>query len=271
MSRALPLPKQPPPPVPLDIMLMNTLALLLGGIFAVLALALAVAWLMRQPLLNLSVIQILGDVTHNNAVTLRANVAPRLAGNFFTVNLERTRAAFEAVPWVRRAVVQREFPGRLKVVLREHQPLARWGTQGDARLVNNFGEVFEVNQGDVEAEDLPLLNGPQGQAPRVLAAYQRLAPLFEGIDAVLEQLQLSGQGGWRAQLDSGAVIELGHGSLDELQARTRRFIATLTQVAARYDRQIESADLRYANGYAIRLRGVTTGSADEQKDGKMKR
>jgi len=187
------------------------------------------------------------------------------------VDLARARAAFEAVPWVRRAVVQRDFPSRLKVVLQEHKAAAYWGPEGDSRLVNSVGEVFEANHGDLEAEDLPLLNGPAGQSARVLQVYQMLSPMFEEIDAVLEQLQLTGQGSWRARLDSGAVIELGHGSPAEIQARTRRFVATLTQVASRYGRDLESADLRYGNGYAIKLRGVTTGSRGDKNDGKMKR
>lgn len=266
MSRTLPLPES----LPLDVRLMNTLSVAFSLVFAVIVLALAVVWLMRQPLFNLNAIRVQGDLSHNNVVTLRANVAPKLAGNFFTVNLAATRAAFEAVPWVRRAVVQREFPSRLKVILQEHKAVAYWGTEGETRLVNSFGEVFEANQGDVEAEELPLLNGPQDQAPVVLQAYHMLAPMFEELDMVLEQLQLTGQGGWHAQLDNGAVIELGHGSLSELQTRTRRFIATLTQASSRYGRDLESADLRYGNGYAIKLKGVTTGSG-EKDDGKMKR
>ncbi|MFC5520495.1 cell division protein FtsQ/DivIB [Polaromonas jejuensis] len=267
MSRSLPLPT----PLPLDVKLMNTLSVILGLVFAAMVLALAVTWLMRQSLFNLNAIRVQGDLAHNNAVTLRANVAPKLAGNFFTVDLDRTRMAFEAVPWVRRAMVQREFPNRLKVVLQEHKAVAYWGPESDARLVNAFGEVFEVNQGDVDTEDLPLLNGPPGQAPLVLQAYQRLAPMFEGIDAVLEQLQLTGHGNWHAQLDSGAVIELGHGSPEEIQARVRRFTATLTQVSSKYGRDLESADLRYGNGYAIKLRGVTTVSPADTDDGKKKR
>ena len=267
MRRALPLPA----PLPTDVRLMNTFSVVMGAVFAVMVLALVVAWLMRQPAFNLGAIRVQGDVVHTNAVTLRANVAPQLAGNFFTVDLARTRAVFEAVPWIRRAVVQREFPNRLKVVLQEHKAIAYWGPEGDARLVNSFGEVFEANQGDVEADDLPLLNGPQGQAPLVLQTYQRLSPMFEEADMVLEQLQLSGQGSWRARLDSGAVIELGHGSPDELQARVRRFLATLTQASSRYGRNLESADLRYDNGYAIKLRGITTGGATDKDDGKKKR
>lgn len=267
MSRTLPLPSASP----LDVRVMNGLALLFGLVFAAMVMALAVAWVMRQSLFNLNAIQVQGDLKHNNPATLRANVAPRLAGNFFMMDLARTRAVFESVPWVRRAVVQREFPDRLKVSLQEHQPVAFWGPESDARLVNSFGEVFEVNQGDVEAEDLPLLNGPQGQAAVVLQGYQMLSPLFEQIDAVLEQLELTSQGNWRGRLDSGAVIDMGHGSMDEIRARTQRFIATLTQVSARYGRDLESADLRYGNGYAIKLRGVTTTSPGDKDDKKVKR
>lgn len=254
--------------MPLDIRFMNAVSALLALVFAAMALAVAASWVSHQPAFNLQAIRVGGDLSHNNALTLRANIASKLAGNFMTVDLQAVRSTFEAIPWVRRAVVQREFPNRLKVVLHEHKAVAYWGAQGDARLVNNFGEVFEANAGDLENEELPLLSGPSGQALRVLQAYQTLAPLFEEMDSVLEQLQLSAQGGWRAQLDTGAVIEMGHGSLAEVQARTRRFVDTAVQVSSRFGRDVESADLRYASGYALKLRGVTTvdpGDTDKQK------
>jgi cell division protein FtsQ len=250
---------------------MNALALLLCLAFALMVLVLLGAWLVRQSLFGLSGIVVQGDVLHNNAVTLRANVAPHMAGNFFTVDLARTKAIFESVPWVRTAVVRRQFPNRLKVMLQEHQAVAYWGDEDDTRLVNVFGEVFEANPADVEPEDLPLLNGPQGQAGLVLQAYQALAPMFEKIDAVVEGVELTGQGRWRAQLDGGAVLELGHGSIDEIKARVQRFTATLAQVSSRYGNELESADLRYSNGYAIKLKGVTTFSNGAKEDKKAKR
>lgn len=257
--------------LPPDLRRMNTATGLLLGVLAVMVLLLAGAWAMRQPLFKLTAIRVDGDTARNSAATLRANVMAKLNGNFFTVDMVKTRAAFEAVPWVRKAVVQREFPDRLRVVLQEHQPLARWGAEGDPYLVNTFGEVFEVNQGDVDTQDLPLLNGPVGQAALLLQGYQQLSPVFEQLDAVLEGLELTGQGSWRAQLDSGAVVNLGHGSLDDIQARTRRFIDTVTQVSSRYGRSLESADLRYSTGYALKLRGVTTVNASDVKDNKVKR
>lgn len=260
-----------PTPLPLDIRLMNSVSTALGLVFAAMLLSLLGAWLMRQPLFALKAISVQGDLAHNSAVTLRANVAPRLSGNFFTVDLGRTRAVFESVPWVRKAVVQRQFPNRLRVMLQEHQAIAYWGGENDASLVNSFGEVFDANPGDVESEALPRLVGPKDQAALVLQAWQRLSPLFEKLDASIERLELTGQGGWRASLDDGAQIELGHGSLEELETRVQRFIATLTQVSARYGRDLESADLRYPNGYAIRLSGVTTVDPADKEKKKVKR
>lgn len=260
-----------PTPLPLDIRLMNGVAAALGLVFAAMLLSLLGAWLMRQPLFALKAIHVQGDLTHNSAVTLRANVAPRLSGNFFTVDLGRTRAVFESVPWVRKAVVQRQFPNRLRVMLQEHQAIAYWGGENDASLVNSFGEVFDANPGDVESEALPRLVGPKDQAALVLQAWQRLSPLFEKVDSSIERLELTGQGGWRAALDDGAQIELGHGSLEELETRVQRFLATFTQVSSRYGRDLESADLRYGNGYAMRLSGVTTVNPGDKEDKKVKR
>lgn len=258
-------------PVPLDVKLMNTTSLVLALAFAGLLVTLGVSWLLQQNLFRLTAIKVRGDLEHNNAITLRANVVPKLTGNFFTTDLARAQAAFESVPWVRKAVVQREFPNRLRVVLQEHQAIAFWGQDGDARLVNSHGEVFEANQGDVESDDLPLLSGPLEQSAVVLQGYRLLAPVFEKIDMRIVSLELTGRGSWRARLDDGATLELGHGSLQEIDSRAQRFVATLTQVSSKFGRNLESADLRYSNGYALRLRGVTTTGLGGKEDRKEKR
>lgn len=269
MRRTLPLPAATA--IPADIRFMNAVSTAFGWVFVLMLLAMAMSWLQRLPLFSLSAIAVQGDVVHNNAVTLRANVAPHLAGNFFTVNLSQTRAVFESVPWVRKAVVQRQFPDRLKVVLQEHQAVAYWGPEGDTRLVNSFGEVFEANQAEVESADLPQLNGPVGQAPVVLQVYRLLSAQFAKLDMTIERLELTGQGSWRARFENGASIEMGHGSSGDIESRTQRFIATLSQVSSRYGRDLESADLRYSNGYALKLKGVTTLNPGDKDDKKVKR
>ena len=246
---------------PLDIKLMNATAVALYGLFVVAMLGTVAAWAMQSSIFAIKKITVVGDVTHTNAVTLRTYVAPRLKGSFVTVDLARAREIFESVPWVRRAVVMREFPNHLKVQLQEHQAVAYWGSESESRLLNDQGEVFEANTGEVEHDGLPRLNGPQGQGALVLQTYQSLEPLFANTDMTLDQLELTARGSWQARLDTGAVLQLGRGTAQEVTFRTERFVKTLAQIMSKYERKpeaLESAYLRHEDGYALRIRGVTT-------------
>lgn len=248
--------------LPADVRLMNAVS---STVFVAAAVGAVVAgglWLMRSPLFPIKGIQLDGDLARNSVPTIRANAAPRLAGNFFSVDLQAGRKAFESVPWVRRAVVRRVWPDRLAVRLEEHKAAALWETEeGDDRIVNSFGEVFDANVGDVEDESLPTFAGPEGTAAQMLAFYRRLQPVLGKNDMVIERLHLSGRGSWRAELDSGAALELGRGSVDEVAARTERFVRTLAAATARWRAPLEYADLRHVDGYAVRLRGVSTQTA----------
>src|SRR5450830_1747353 len=223
--------------VPLDVKLMNLTASVLFMGCVALVVAAGGWWVLRHPAFSIGSLSVQGEFTHNNAVTLRANVAHKLMGNFFTVDLRQV-------------------------------PVALWGPESGSGMLNSFGEVFEANVDDVDQDDLPRLYGPAGQSVEVLDMYGRLRPILQQVELDLAELELTPRGGWRATLDSGATIELGSGSVNEVLARTRRFVATLTQVTSRYGRRpgsLESADLRHTEGYALRLRGVTTVGAEPPK------
>jgi len=252
--------------LPGDVRLMQLTAGVLFALAGLLLLALALNWALRHPVFALQSIRVDGDVTRNSVTTIRANAAPKLAGNFFTTDLAADRRAFESVPWVRRAVVNRVWPDRLTVRLEEHQPAALWtGDRAEDKLVNSFGEVFQANLGDVEDDGLPVLDGPEGSSAQMLAMFGRLQPVFATVGVRVQALTLSARGSWRAVLDSGAEVELGRGSDDEVLARTERFAATLSQVTGQFQRPLEYADLRHQEGYAVRLKGVTTVLPAEQK------
>jgi len=241
--------------LPADVRLMNAVSTLLFALVAAASLVAGASTLTRLPAFGIKSLRVDGDVARNNAMTIRANVAPKLAGSYFTLDLAATKRAFEGVPWVRTAVVQRVWPNRIAVHLEEHRAVAQWG---DDRLVNAQGEVFDANLGDVEDDALPTLVGPEGTSAAMLALQQRLAPLFAAAALRIDRLTLSGRGSWRVELDSGAAIELGRGSDDEVLARSDRFVRTLAQVIAQYQRPLAHADLRHRDGYAVRLRGIAT-------------
>ena len=246
--------------LPADVRLMQATANALYLLLGVALCALALWWLARLPVFALRAIQVEGEVLRNSESTIRANAAHRLTGSFLTLDLQKSRSAFESVPWVRRAVVRKVWPMRLSVQLEEHRPVALWAmADGNDRLVNSFGEVFEANVGDVEDDGLPRLAGPDGSAPQMLAMQRRLQPVLAPLGAGdLAQLTMSARGSWRVELDKGAALELGRGSEDEVLARTDHFVHTMPRVVAQYQRPLESADLRHADGFAVRLKGVVT-------------
>lgn len=263
MARAAPAPT----PLPADIRLTNVTALVVAVLGLLALAAVAVLWVAKQPVFAVKAIRVEGDMAHNSVLTIRANTAPKLAGNFFTLDLGVARQAFEAVPWVRQAIVRRVWPNRLAVQLEEHRAAALWvnpasGDDAPDRLVNSFGEVFEANLGDVEDDALPTLRGPDGTSARLLTLYGRLQPVFATLDARIDALTMSGRGSLHAELDTGAEVELGRGSDDEIVARTQTFVSTLPRVTGLYQRPLQSADLRHNDGYAVRLKGITTAALD---------
>jgi cell division protein FtsQ len=267
---------QPVIQAPFDVRLMNaTSALLLAAVLLATLMA-GLWWLLRNPAFAIQRIVVQGQTAHNDAASLRASVLPHLKGNFFTLNMAQTQAAFQSAPWVEHALVRRRWPGLLDVALREYQPFARWGASG-TRMIDVNGQLFDTgssNRNDQQAASLPTLIGPDSQSAAVLAMYGKLEPLVAPLHARLAVLQLQGRGSWRAVLVGDppfpesaagaaldALIELGSGAPDELAARLQSFVATVPQVAARHQRNVadvETVGLDYPNGYTLRLRGVTT-------------
>ncbi|MBN9329631.1 MAG: cell division protein FtsQ [Comamonas sp. SCN 67-35] len=251
--------------LPVDVRLMNwTTAVLLLGCAVAFMLVLG-SWMSRLPLFALTKVTVDGELARVDTVALRTKVTPVLVGNFFTMDLQAVRRAFEQVPWVRSVQVQREFPHALRVRVREQDAAALWGEADSGTLVNREGEVFEADPAALEDERLARLVGPREQSAPMLAMLGQLAPALEPLQRPVESLALSAHGSWRVQLENGAALELGTGEAPVLLARLKRLTDTLAGVAQRQGRrvtQLEYADLRYANGYALRLQGVSTVSSD---------
>ena len=247
-------------PVPVDVRLMNALArgLLVVGLAGA---GLAGVWaLMRAPWMPVQGIRVDSELQRTSLPTIRANALPKLSGTFLSLDLQRARQAFEAVPWVRHAEVRRVWPGQLSVHLEEHQPAAllRLPEAEFDKLVNLQGEVFEANVGEVEDLALPVLVGEETQAAQMLQFLNELRPLFKARDRDIEQLELSRHGAWRLQLEGDVRLELGRGSPDEVLHRVRRFLGTITQVVSQFSAPLVYADLRHVDAYAVKLRGVST-------------
>jgi cell division protein FtsQ len=202
--------------------------------------------LLQSELFPLRRIELTGSVQHLTREQVEAAVSGRAAGNFFAVDIAAVRAGIETLPWVRRAAVRRVWPDRLEVAVEEHVPLARWG---NGQLVNSFGERFP---GRVDAV-LPLFVGPPGAEGEVTRQYFRFASAVVPLGTALERVVLTPRLAWQLRLANGLHLMLGRDA-DQADARLRRFVEIYPSVEKK--KAHEYVDLRYPNGFALRLPGT---------------
>lgn len=218
-------------------------------VFAVAALQL----LLRSALFPLREMIVRGDLAHTSRAEIEQAAQGRVGGNFFAVDLAQVRASLEALPWVRRVEVRRVWPDRLEATLEEHVALARWAAGG---LVNVQGERYA----GASVAPLPQFSGPPGSEPEVARRYRRFVEILAPLAAAPERVALSPRYAWRLRLDDGLAIELGRDApSDPVEARLARLVAAWPLTLARMPVKHEHVDLRYPNGFALRLAHATGG------------
>lgn len=224
----------------------------LYGLLIVTLVAAGGFWLMQLPNFTLREIRIDGDTDHINTPTVHASIVGKLKSNFFAVDLDVVRQAFEQMSWVRNASVRRIWPNALAVTLEAYKPLGTWGSSND-QLVSVDGELFIANRGELKREELPAFDGPENMVKEVVARYYDFQKWFMPIGATLEKVTLSPRYTWTVKLSNGMQVEFGRECNNETLAnRMRRFTVAWHAVTQRWGKDIEYADLRYSNGFAIR-------------------
>jgi cell division protein FtsQ len=239
-----------------DVRLLNATASGLVAVTVLGTIASGVWWISQRPMFTLKTVRVESiydmDLKNVNEVTVRNSVIGKITGNFFTANLEQVRQTFEAVPWVRRATVRREWPNQLIVDVEEHQALGTWGEDG--RLLSVKGEVFTANLAEADEDHpLPGFDGPDGSEKEVLSRFAQLRSWFAPVKLVPETLSLSNRYAWTVGLDNGMTVALGREQdKDTLKARVNRLVAVYPQLVSRLQHgNIETIDMRYPNGLAL--------------------
>lgn len=214
--------------------------------------------LLRSPLFPLREVVVAGDL-HRVAREDIANALDGAGGNFFAADLGALRARLEQVPWVRRVSARRVWPDRVEVRLEEHVAFSRWGqVESDPRsaaFVNTFGEGFSAPMDEAEQAKLPLLAGPSGTEGEVARRYLRFAELVAPIGETVRRVVLTPRFAWQLRLAGGLQVELGRDGAETVEQRLERFVAAYPQSVGRLGRGFDHVDLRYPNGFALRVAG----------------
>lgn len=249
--------------------LLNLAANALIGLAALLFAYAALQLLLRTPLFPLREVVVRGELNNASREEI-ANALDGIGGNFFSADLAAVRGRLEQVGWVRQVDARRVWPDRIEVRLEEHVAFARWsqvaGEPQPGSLVNSHGEPFSAALDAEEQARLPLFAGPAGTEAELARRYRRFTELLAPLGMAHEQgllvsVVLTPRHAWRLRMANGLELELGRDGAEPVEARLARFVAAYPDSIGRLPRAAAGAeprrhvDLRYPNGFALRVAG----------------
>ncbi len=194
------------------------------------------------PLFPLREIRVEGQLTHVTREQVKLIASRYIQGNFFTLDLIKTRDAFQKLPWARNVNVRRRWPGKLEVVIEEHKELARWG---NIALVNSYGELFHA----ASDSDLPVFYGPGDGVHEVAEHFGIFSQILAVTKFRVAEISLSPRRAWQIKTDGNLTIELGR---EQMESRLQKFAQVYEKTLGKYGSNVRYADLRYPNGFAVR-------------------
>lgn len=203
-------------------------------------------WMMRPGTLPIRQVSVSGDFNYLQPEVLQKKLATEVSGGFFSLDLEQLQGKLEALPWVHRVALRRDWPDRLHVYFKEQVPIAQWG---ETFLLNRYGEVFEPESKEVHPTELPQIIGEPGREKALIEDFIRYDRMLNDVDLTLTMLREDARQDQHLLLANGMKLVLGRkGRVKRLARFARIFTQTLSSVSP----QIDALDLRYSNGFSVR-------------------
>ncbi len=202
--------------------------------------------------LPIKTVQVTGNYTHVDQTALRQTITPFIDKGFLWIDVNGFQDRLQQVPWVRNVAIKRVWPGRLVVKLTEEQAVARIG---EDVLVDSGGDTFTVDKNTIPAGLPQFISPVAGQQKLMLQTYQAMSAVLTPLNIQITALSLNVRQSWALQLSNGIVLLVG--KVNAVQ-RLQRFVQAYTQVVGDNIQAINSIDLRYANGIAVRFKNQAT-------------
>lgn len=225
-------------------------------VFVLVPLAFAAAWVWRlDAIMPIRTIQLAGSFEHLDQAEVEAQLQSYVGKGFFSLDIRSLQQSLHAKPWADSVSVRRVWPDKLKVIIVEKKPLARWD---DRHLLSDRAIVFAADA--ARFSHLPLLYAVNHPPAWVLARYRELEARFAVVDETIVALRVDSRGALDVELINGLEIRLGR---DEIDRKIARLIGIYGDQILPRREQIRRLDLRYSNGFAVAWKAEALRSSDE--------
>jgi cell division protein FtsQ len=201
-----------------------------GFLFAIVVVAAAPhawSWVKSHPYFVLTSVEVEGNLRTSDADIL-ALAGIQAGESMWDVSPSAVRARLSAHPWIQRATVRRDGPGRIVIEVRERKPIAIVRFD-QLHYVDRRGHVLGELGGD-DSRNLPMITGLEGDLRRAYApvALPRIAQLLRwcerrgSIDELSEIHVDREDGVTMYPLDNHVAVHLGWGRWREKLNRSAR-------------------------------------------------
>ncbi len=186
-----------------------------------------------------------GKVNYISEQEVLAAVNSFISESLLLVDMQEIKRVLETMPWIRSVTIRREWPDTMVLNIIEEKAIARWG---EKRLLNQDGAIIAPNN-IIGLESLAILSGPAGTERKVMEKYQLFSQLLYQRGLKIAELDLNERAAWKLTLANGVQVNIGKSQLME---KMRRFVDFAeTSLIEKID-EIESIDLRYTSGIAVK-------------------
>ncbi len=200
-----------------------------------------------------------GQWMHLNRGMLIEAVRLHLQSAFLSIDLRAIEKSLQALNWVEKASVRRQWPGMLIIRVTEQRPIARWGKHG---LLNAHAEVFYPND-QTQLLKLPVLYGPSGRESELVVQFENIKALLKSGGVELRALIEDDRGSRHLLVNRRIRIALGRG---DYRIALKRLMRVYPTIIVPQHGAIAAIDLRYTNGFAVAWKSAVSDGGENGGD-----
>jgi len=166
--------------------------------------------------------------------------------SFFNFKINYLILELNKVEWVRNVDIRRVYPNEVSITIEEHQPVAIWNNK---RYINNFGELFEVK---IIKKNLPLLQSDEDRINEIFDYFYQFNEnlRLNNLEYKINKIEENEIRSVTIFLTSGLYIKLGS---KNVKNKINLFFKVYKSLKTRDLKKIRYIDMRYSNGFSLRL------------------
>jgi len=196
-------------------------------------------------------ISIQNEVQYIDKSELSALVSEQIEEGMWAIDLESLQKELKDVSWVKNIEIRKVWPDQLILIVEEHQPVVKFGSE----ILTNSGTKISIVKEQDWMKTLPVVEinkvnqRTAEELKSIWSEYRLIKRQFELVELNLELLKIDEINNWNLYFEDGLTINLGR---KHHKSRVERLVSVFDEIESK--KLINQIDLRYDNGFAVELK-----------------